>query len=596
MRKMRRFAAIAAAAAMTACMAVPMTSVFAAANAGEISFTTETVGTHTYTAYKIFNGTVDATDGKLNGLSWAITGADADAITANVKDFVDALKADTTVVGKNDNDTPDDDSDDTDITLGDLFADCTYEAPSVAEVLQGVADKSDAAEAFAKFVANHATNLPATESSDGVIALASDGDDTDGDANDGYYVVAETDFTQNSANGGGARTAYLLGVYDASAGAELDVKSSIPVVEKKVLENTKAITDKATYETSNDKWNDVADYNIGDPVPFKLYGTMPDTLEDYKGYYYCFTDTLGDEFGTPTGVKVTVGNATITENDGNCRIAITGNDITVSFENIKAYDGVDKDTVVTVEYTAVLTTDAEIGLPGQENKVKLSYSNNPNVDWAPNTEDTDTDKPEDTDISETPEDKVIVFTYELDVTKVDAATKKVLADAEFVLYRVKGTGDEAVTEYVQIDASGFVTGWTTTKPTTGNLKSDANGEFKVVGLDDGTYFLKETKQPSGYNILEDAIELVISATTVNNQTWTTTADAALTGLSIDVDGKEAAGNTDTGVVEATVENSSGSTLPSTGGIGTTIFYVVGGALAAGAGVSLIAKKRMKNED
>ncbi|MBQ8011637.1 MAG: isopeptide-forming domain-containing fimbrial protein, partial [Oscillospiraceae bacterium] len=524
MKKMRRFAAIAAAAAMTACMAMPMMTAWAAE--GEITFDSETVGKHTYTAYKIFNGTVDEEDGSLQGISWAITGADAAAVTTNIAAFVTALKGDQTVVGVNNNGTTET-SDDTNITLGSLFAACTNEAPSIASVLKTFENKSDEAEAFAKFVAAHTANLPATPSADGVISLPADPEgDTDGDSNDGYYVVVETGFKQDAANGGGAVTAHLLGVYDASAGAELDVKSSIPVVEKKVLENAKAITGTATYETTTEKWNDVADYNIGDAVPFKLYGTMPSTIDDYESYFYRFTDTLAEQFTLEDDVAFTikVDGVEVTANPYNIFVETSGgnttaNTIVITFEDIKALTAKDggaeiaitKDSVVTVEYEATLNANAKIGLPGQENEVYLEYSNNPNIEYSPNTSSSEKTDVNDKEVPETPDDsngpdddsnisktiidKVIVFTYELDVTKVDAATKKALKDAEFVLYR-NSTGESGtVTEYAILDGGNKVSDWTQTKGGATVLKSDANGLFKVIGLDDGKYYLEETKQP-----------------------------------------------------------------------------------------------------
>lgn len=417
----------------------------------------------------------------------------------------------------------------------------------------------------------------------------------------GYYLVIDTkDSGVTSPTQDNAYSRYMLLVAGDSSIAP---KASYPTVEKKVKENVKAITGQATYEKSTtEKWNDVADYNIGDAVPFKLYGTMPDTLDDYEHYYYQFSDSLGEQFAVPENIKVYIDGKEIAPASGVCEVSTAvaipgtrGPELMVKFNDIKSIDldastpgtqSLTKDSIVTIEYTAVLNSKAEIGLPGQENKVKLEYSNNPNATGDGTT------KPGDT--GETPEDKVIVFTYELDTTKVDGIdnTKK-LENAEFKLYRMNGS----TKEYVKVDANSKVAGWTDTAADATTLISDTNGLFKVIGLDDGTYYLEETKAPSGYNKLTNAVEVVITATTVNNQTWSSTPADALTKLDVTAGGNAGTGDVATGIASINIANNKGSTLPSTGGIGTTIFYVLGGTLVVGSGVALVTKKRLgKNED
>ena len=126
------------------------------------------------------------------------------------------------------------------------------------------------------------------------------------------------------------------------------------------------------------------------------------------------------------------------------------------------------------------------------------------------------------------------------------------------------------------------------------ITSDENGLFSVAGLDDGTYYLREIKAPDGYNLLEDDLKIVITATTANGQTWNGDAATALTALTISVDDAAAEnGEPNTGAVAITVENNGGSTLPETGGIGTTIFYAAGALLVLCAGVLLFVKLRMR---
>ena len=120
------------------------------------------------------------------------------------------------------------------------------------------------------------------------------------------------------------------------------------------------------------------------------------------------------------------------------------------------------------------------------------------------------------------------------------------------------------------------------------MTSDANGKFAIAGLDAGNYYLRETKAPVGYNLLKDDIAVVIAATLDKSEN-----SPALTALTIQIDsGSAANGNLATGVVSTDVKNNSGAVLPETGGIGTTIFYVVGGVLFVGAAVLLVVKRRM----
>ncbi|MCF2653346.1 SpaA isopeptide-forming pilin-related protein, partial [Anaeromassilibacillus senegalensis] len=196
----------------------------------------------------------------------------------------------------------------------------------------------------------------------------------------------------------------------------------------------------------------------------------------------------------------------------------------------------------------------------------------------------------DNNTGNTPEDKVIVFTYELDTTKVDGQnnTEK-LEGAEFKLHN-------ADNKWAIVNNDGKVTGWADTEEGGSTLTSDANGLFKVIGLDDGTYYLKETKAPTGYNLLSSEITVVITATTTNGQTWTDgQASSALTNLAVTADGTAGTGNAGTGIAGITVANNKGSTLPETGSVGTTIFYIAGGVLAVAAAILLVTKKRMSKQ-
>ena len=392
----------------------------------------------------------------------------------------------------------------------------------------------------------------------------------------GYYLVKDS----GTVTGQDSYTKFILQVVGDTSVA---VKSDVPTVEKKVKENVKQVTGNNDVRIPEyiltAQYNDVADYNIGDKVPFELIGTLPDNLADYDTYKYYFHDTLSTGltynsdavvYVVNEGVKTDVTSAfTITCDNG--ALEIKCDDIT-AIEVVT----VTKDSYIVVDYTATLNTAAVIGLEGNPNEVYLEFSNNPNEGGEGDT-------------GTTPEDKVIVFTYELDVTKVDGQDKnKKLEGAEFKLRNTAG-------KWAVVNDDFKVTGWAQTEEAGSTLTSNADGLFKVIGLDDGTYYLKETKAPTGYNLLANEIELKVIATTVNNQTWAYTPSDALTALQIKVGTETTDGNTGSGIVGTTVENNAGATLPSTGGIGTTIFYVLGGMLVVCAVVLMVSKKRMSAE-
>lgn len=567
MKKTRRFTSLATAAILAACAVVPATMSALPVSAQTVTITQATGNAeadHTYSAYQIFKGTV--VDGALTGIDW-----NKDIVNDGA--LLTALKGDT--------------------QLGKYFANCTSAAEVAAALNAKVAGTEEGTETsvFANngALTQHFAELVKANLKDNVTASATSAKNgTSAELSitaDGYYLIV--DDTANLQTGAYSR--YILTTVDADSDTTLSIaqKASSPTVVKKVKENTDVddytYTDARGSQTDKD-YNDVADYNIGDAVPFKLYGTMPSTIGDYEHYRYIFHDTLGTQFTAPA-----VGDVTVKVDGKNAvgaTVAIAGNEITVTFADIKDGNTITASSVVTVEYSAVLNKTAQIGLSGQENAVKLEYSNDSYWDGSgtPTT-------------SKTPEDKVIVFTYELDVTKQDSVTDKKLKDAEFNL-------KNAADKYAKVDENGYVTGWVDTVAEASVLKSDANGLFKVIGLDDGTYTLTETKAPTGYNLLNAPVTLKLDATTANGQNWDVfDATKALTDLTLTVDTGAAQpaktpGEGDSfgkyGVVETTVLNTSGSSLPSTGGIGTTIFYVAGGVLVVGAGVLLITKKRAKD--
>lgn len=560
MKKTRRFASLATAAILAACAVVPATMSalpVSAATAGKVTFVkngSDDTATHTYKAYQIFSGEVDA-EGTLTNVQWANT--------ANGAAFLTALKGS---------------------AIGSSFTDCET-AAAVAAVLGKEQKDSELLQNFATFAASQKANLKE------VNAVAAESIPV---TEDGYYLFEDVSTIPTDKTG--AKTRYLIAQIDAEKGLDITVKSSLPSVEKKIKENTKNVAYGAeaneTEEYVGAGYNDVADYNIGDAVPFKLIGTLPSRLDDYKTYKYTFHDTLGKEFTAPAqgDIKVSCKTGdTVTDITNKATITVTaatateGAKINVEFTDIKTA-GATKDSIITVEYNAVLSSGAVIGLDGQTNEVYLEYSNNPNAGGEGET-------------GNTPVDKVIAFTYELDVNKVDATTKVALKGAKFKLQAADGDHAKQWAVLAATNEAGKykIDKWVDTEADATEFENATGNTFAVIGLDSGKYNLKETAAPSGYNTPGAPFVVDLTATTVNNQDWDSfKADEALTELNVKLDNADGTADVTTGKGEVTVGNSSGSTLPSTGGIGTTIFYVAGGVLVVGAGVLLITKKRAKD--
>ena len=546
MRKVKKLLGLLLAAVMVLAMGVPT---FAASGSYTLTISGASDG-HTYEAYQIFAGELSKNGQTISNVTWG-DGVNVEALLAALKGTEEETTA---------------------------YETCTT-AADVAKVLESYGDNSSEMKAFADIAGQH---LSGTTS--GTLGEYNEGSYTISGLAAGYYLVKDKD---DSVPGTDAYTDFILKVVQNTT---VTPKSDVPTVEKKVQEDDKHNQD----DGYGNGYNDVADWNIGDAVPFKLIGTLPANFADYDTYQYIFHDTLSDGLDLNKGSikvyyasdkagtdkteilseKYTV-NVPGTEGTDQCSFE-------VAFADLTSVEGVTANKYIIVEYTATLNKDAEIGLPGNPNKVSLEFSNNPNSGGEGDT-------------GKTPEDKVIVFTYELDVTKVDgqdADTK--LKDAEFKLYDANG-------KYVIVDADGKVTGWADNEAGGSTLKSDGNGLFKVIGLDDGTYYLKETKAPDGYNKITEPIEIVITAATVNDQNWEAGEGPkdALTALEIQVTvgSSETSGNGDTekGIVATDIQNNKGAKLPGTGGMGTTIFYVLGAILVIGAGVLLIVRRRTGSE-
>lgn len=430
----------------------------------------------------------------------------------------------------------------------------------------------------------------------------------------GYYLVKDKDGSLSGTNE--AHTLYVVQVVNDTL--EFTPKGDVPETDKKIVEGEDKVT---TNEAS-----------IGDEVNYEITGTMPTNIADYKEYYYVFTDTLskGLTFDKDS-VKVTVDGVDVTkyfyigaeQADENSPTVITvGIQDILALRSIAERVRIDftKDTKVVLTYTATLNENAVIAGDGNPNDVKLSYSNDPN-----NSGNGTTNPPENPEKpfpvhpnGETPEIEVVTYTTELTILKTDEEGN-FLPGVEFtltgngvniVLVTEETFTEDADGEYWKLTNDTY----TTTPPTIagdetdnsadyddvnkkykkttsvvakGNGKTEtdvvgtvqADGTVTFKGLGAGEYTITETKTLPGYN----TIEPIQFKLTFNAETKTFVSDNENVTVGED------------NMLDTSIVNQKGSLLPSTGGIGTTIFYIVGAVLVIGAGIILVTKKRMSNE-
>ena len=573
MKNTKRFFAMAAALTLAACAAAPMTmNVSAAATENTVSFTGEVKDgvTHNYSAYKIFSGTVDGDN--LTNISFAkANGFDA---------FLAALKADA--------------------TIGDKFTTAGTVA-EVANVLSGFQDKSDDAKAFADFVATHATLLAAPVTG---VKDSSTGKETIPLDSDGYYVIIET-----GATGGNdyARTSYILTQYDASKGAEITVKSAAPTVDKQVYDND----DKAA-TGDNNGWGESADHAINESFQMKLIATIPadEDFAAYKAYKVAFHDTYNKGITFEKIASVTVaGKTTVNKGEANTdyqlvsdedsrTLDITINNIVPAITAANKKLGTDEITVEVI-YNVHLNEDAAtVNASASDlstsydnvNGVYLEYSNNPNWNGSGTAAPGEDTPGGDESTGKTPNDYVWVFTYESNNKKVDDANKP-LTGAKFQIKNgdtVIKLVDKGNGEYVVADQSLEVSTSEGASPKIVDtmVSTGTDAKFNIKGLDAGTYTLVETAAPQGYKVAADTV-FHISATHSEGKTENN-VDTELADVTL----ATGEGNS----LNHTIVDSSSSKLPSTGGMGTTLFVLGGGCMAGLAGIYLISKKRAKDAE
>ena len=346
---------------------------------------------------------------------------------------------------------------------------------------------------------------------------------------------------------------WYLVVSDLTTDAICSIDTTAKEVTIKEKNGVPTVTKEVEYASGS--WGEGNDGNVGDTVNFQttIYVT------DGNPTNYVLHDQMSN------GLNFKEGSIVVKKNDERFTdyTVVTPTD-NCTFEIKFNENSLQPNDKVVVTYSATINSNAVVGTAGNDNETWLKYGNN----------------------GETTHGKTKTYTWKFDILKYftdSNDTKQYLADVEFVLYRKNNTTN--TTEYAKFD-SNKLSGWTATESDATKLKTNATSTVAVEGLDAGTYFLKETATPVGFNTLTSDVEVQI-----------TSSCNTLTGATYAVEYKMVNEEdfTDTGDEKVVpIENKRGTTLPGTGGIGTTIFYVVGGGLMVAAAILLITKKRMEN--
>lgn len=439
-------------------------------------------------------------------------------------------------------------------------------AAALAAELAKLSPSSDDVNTFAEVVSKHLTANKYTSTEAGMTY-------TINNLPDGYYFIKDATASA-SMPAGATYSRYMLNIVQSLT---IEAKDTTVTLDKQIKHNETGV------------WGVVGDNQIGDTVDFRTITTVPDTT-GYTSYTYEIHDTMSSELTSNvkdnTDITIKVNDTTVLDSTYyNVTVDPTNsNKFTVKVKIIDAVKaGVlhANDNLFTY-YTGVLNETAKVYPDGpQQNEAHLVYSNNPN----------------DVGTGETPKKTVYDWTFKVDMTKVDGANPDMkLEGAVFVLSKVSGLDLEPnkngnptknLDKLIELvdNNNGTYTVANTTTTTTYTMTTPTGGKISIKGLDDETkYYLYETKAPDGYNALTAPVEIKIT-----DNTYDIIGNQIVTQPNVVVNEYNA-----TSGVGFNVENNAGTTLPGTGGIGTTIFYVIGGGLMVAAAILLITKKRMEN--
>lgn len=531
---------------------VGATSAYAATvTTGSITITDDATTARDYNAYQIFAGEYDTTTEALSNVTWGtgITDNGKTALIAEVRTQVNTYNT-----GKPEAEQ--------------IKLSATPTAADVAKAITdlGLGDNTAGAKALAN-VFKTAGTLSSTK-----IALAKD--DNQYKAEDiatGYYLIEDS--TNLGDNKHEAKTSFLLQVV---GNATATPKREVPTITKEVEDEKN--------DGSGNEWGDSADHEIGETFRFKLEATVPanTNLADYNTYKMVFNDSMsaGLTWDSIDSVKITDTNgndiATVpAENGTTAGYELSANaqqgaaatapntlDWTLTLANVKSFMS-DAQFVagfkVTAIYNAKLNGDAFVnaanGTTTNLNKVNLSFSNNPNVE---------------TEMGKTPDSTVYVFTYKVNALKTQGDGTTALEGAGFTIYKGEKKDSSKMSFVWNATKNAYVVAPAGTQGAVTEVFSQANGNFSFQGLEEGTYIVSETTTPAGYNTAADTTVVIGANHSGNNVEFTQGTTTSIT-----------------------VINTPGSSLPETGGMGTTILYAAGAAIVLFAGIGLAVALRRR---
>lgn len=598
MKKMKKLLSMLLAVIMILAMAAPSFAEETNKGLGNFTITLNNKNEgHTYTAYQVFKGDLSVEDNKktLSNIEWADTVV-REGLIAEIKACDDAFE-----------------------NLADNAS-----ARDVAEVLAEQSDDSEVMQKFVKAVRPFLGN----KGTDSVQSTPFDETYTISGLEAGYYLVEDA---KGGDQEGDAYSRYILEVV---ADVNANVKAETPEIEKKILEGNEKV--------------DANTAGVGKTVSYEITGTVPQH-QSYDKYYYVINDKLSDGLTFSNDITVTLNGVTLTlDKDyyvytGN---KADGNTFQVAFANIKELTPGAK---ISVTYSAVVNENAVVGEVGNPNKVTLEYSNNPNnSSVGENNKKPGTPDPDGGNVTgKTPEDITITYLAQADIVKtfVNSAGQTITGELPGAEFTITGTSKQTLltnkTYYAPAEEGEYYLlkdgTYTSTAPVEpeieegvitneatshlyvqdadGNYKryeekttteitevesavsmtgtTDSEGKLTFKGLGEGTYTIEETKVPEGFNKAPN-VTIVIQANRpaevidgTEKAEWTV-GEGSTGGVTLDLD---ADGANYSAVYKTTIENRAGSLLPSTGGIGTTIFYAAGIILMAGAVFFVVRRKR-----